>query len=517
MNSVPQVTCRTRSRRPLWFFVGLGVAGLVLAVARLVGTGGVPDRWVAAGACVLVPIGVVGMYGLAVRVHADARGLSYRTLLRRRSVAWGDVADVRVHVQYVRNGELYRVHVVTQGGRTLRLPLPFGTAADDRSEFDATVEALRALHREHGAPESDHLAVLAKGTAGRGLRLPAFLCVLFLAGAVLAACFVPVVAEKKLAWTSAVPCAEESSGRDADCLTYLPGVVERTDVARGKGQSWVYLTGGRPVERVSVSKEGASGFEEGDRVELTVWRRQVREIVGEHHAWREHFPAAGEVTVIAAMSALIAAYPAALIVLRRRARRRPADEMLPSPLPFAGALVGTAVWALPYCYTHPTLVPGSPAGAAWAGAGSLLSVGLFALAWRATRIRTAGADGTPQAPVDTGAEDVFLAARFLEATEYNPNGFGTHIVLGGGEPAVLPHAGPGRFAARPIPVERLTVRTVRRPRGGDGDLVPRSWDIAELDDAGRPVRLAAAPADLARILSAFTADDTSTVAAGSDG
>ena len=49
MNSVPQVTCRSRSRRPLWFFVGLGVAGLVLAVARLVGTGGVPDRWVAAG------------------------------------------------------------------------------------------------------------------------------------------------------------------------------------------------------------------------------------------------------------------------------------------------------------------------------------------------------------------------------------------------------------------------------------------------------------------------------------
>ncbi|XHM65010.1 PH domain-containing protein [Streptomyces nigra] len=124
MNSVPQVTCRTRSRRPLWFFVGLGVAGLVLAVARLVGTGGVPDRWVAAGACVLVPIGFVGMYGLAVRVHADARGLSYRTLLRRRSVAWGDVADVRVHVQYVRNGELYRVHVVTRGGRTLRLPCP---------------------------------------------------------------------------------------------------------------------------------------------------------------------------------------------------------------------------------------------------------------------------------------------------------------------------------------------------------------------------------------------------------
>ncbi|TLQ43580.1 hypothetical protein [Streptomyces marianii] len=37
-------------------------------------------------------------------------------------------------------------------------------------------------------------------------------------------------------------------------------------------------------------------------------------------------------------------------------------------------------------------------------------------------------------------------------------------------------------------------------RGGDGDTVPRSWHIAELDDAGRPVRLAAAPGDLTRII-----------------
>ncbi|MFH9177887.1 hypothetical protein ACH4LA_21895 [Streptomyces albogriseolus] len=56
-----------------------------------------------------------------------------------------------------------------------------------------------------------------------------------------------------------------------------------------------------------------------------------------------------------------------------------------------------------------------------------------------------------------------------------------------------------------VPVRRLTVRTVRRPRGGDGDGVPRSWDVAELDDEGTPIRLAAAPADLARILRAITA------------
>jgi hypothetical protein len=95
---------------------------------------------------------------------------------------------------------------------------------------------------------------------------------------------------------------------------------------------------------------------------------------------------------------------------------------------------------------------------------------------------------------------VFLAARFLEHTDYNPHGFGTHIVLGDGSPAVIPHSGPGRFAAKRIPVERLTVKNVRRARGSEDDIVPSSWHIAELDDAGQPVRLAAAPADLTRII-----------------
>ncbi|MFJ4753568.1 PH domain-containing protein [Streptomyces sp. NPDC088763] len=516
MSSVPEVTCRPRSRRFPWFLVGLGAAGLVLALARAAGAGGIPDAWALAG-CVLASLGVAGAYGLVIRVHADASGLSYRTLLHRRGARWDDVADVRVRVRYARHGEIHRVHVVMRGGRTWRLPLPVSSSAEERTDFDATVEALRALHQRYGTPESDHLAVLSKGTAGRGVGLPVLLCALFLAGAALAAWFVPVVAAEKLAWTSAVPCAGQEAGRDEDCLTTLSAVVARTEVAQGRGQSFVYFDGGRPVDRVSVSKEGAGGFRAGDRVRLTVWRDGVREIAGGHHVWREHFPAAGEVAVTAAVCVLIAGYPAALIAQRRRARRRPADELLPSPLPFAGALAGTAVWSLPYCYTHPTLVPGSPGGVVWAGLGAAVSVGLFVWAWRATRLHTPGA-ATPVPVADAGDEDVFLSARFLESTEYNPHGFGTHIVLGAGGPAVLPHSGPGRFAARPIPVERLTVRTVRRPRGGDGDTVPSDWDIAELDDEGRLVRLAAAPGDLARILRAFTADDgTPVTAAGSDG
>ncbi|MFZ4152506.1 hypothetical protein [Streptomyces pseudogriseolus] len=243
-------------------------------------------------------------------------------------------------------------------------------------------------------------------------------------------------------------------------------------------------------------------------VSLTVWRGEVREVVGEEHVWREHFPAAGEIAVVAALCVLAAGMSGAVVVQRRRGRRLPVDEVLPSSAPFAAAAVGTAVWALPYCYQHPTLVPDTPGDVVWAGLGSLASLAVIVQAWRATRVRTPGLD--PATPIGTPQDDeaVFLPARFLDDTDYNPNGFGTHIVLGADGPAVTPHPGPGRFAARPIPVERLVVRTVRRPRGGDGDIVPRSWNVAELDDGGRRIRLAAAPADLSRILRTFTAAET---------
>ncbi|MFF8628233.1 PH domain-containing protein [Streptomyces werraensis] len=501
MSSVPEVTCRTRSKRLPWFFVGAGAAGLILVAARLVITGGPPDGWVLTG-LLLMPLGIGGGYAAVVRVHAGADGLSYRTPLRRRSARWEDIADVRVYVQRGRHSDIHRVEVVTRGGPVWRLPLPVSPSSEGRAVFDDTVEALRALHRRHGTPESDHLAVITPSTAGRGVGPAAVLCALFLAGAAPAAWFVPVVAETGPAWTSAVPCAAESSGSDRDCLTTLSAVIARTEVEKGRGSSYLYFADGRPIGRLAVSREGAQGFEAGDRVELTVWRGQVREVIGDEHVWREHFPAAGEVTVVAALCVLAAGMPAAVIVQRRRGRRLPADEILPSPAPFAGALVGTAVWALPYCYRHPTLVPDTAGDVVWAGLGSLASLALLVRAWHATRVRTPGTDLASPTDTAPGDEDVFLPARFLESTDYSPHGFGTHVVLGPDGPAVTPHPGPGRFAARPVPVERLTVRTVRRPRGGDGD-VPKGWDIAELDDGGRQIRLAAAPDHLGRILRTF--------------
>ncbi|MGW5422699.1 hypothetical protein [Streptomyces sp. NPDC003943] len=278
-------------------------------------------------------------------------------------------------------------------------------------------------------------------------------------------------------------------------------VIARTVVGRPKQSSWMYFTDDRPLERTDVSMEAAEEFRSGDKVELTSWRGEVMTVRGAGHVWNRHVSTPGSAAVAAAALAVLAGYPGALALMRLRCRRLPDDEVLPSAAPFAGALTGTALWLLPLCYLHPTDLFTSPTAITGVAIGSLITASLLAWAWRATRVRT------PEDYRNAGAADeagetaeVFLTARFLDDTDYNPNGFGTHIVLGDGPPAVTPHPGPGRFAAKPVPLARLTVRTVRRVRGSDGESIPRHWHVAELDDAGTPVRLAAAPADLARIL-----------------
>uniref|UniRef100_A0AAU3GRV3 PH domain-containing protein n=1 Tax=Streptomyces sp. NBC_01401 TaxID=2903854 RepID=A0AAU3GRV3_9ACTN len=500
MNGVPEVTCGPLRARALWWFVALGAAGAVLAAVRMAHRGTLLDVWAGVG-LLLAFTGLVCLYSVSVRVSAGSHGLRSRTLLRRRNMPWSDIADLRTYIQYGRNQEIHRVSVLLRDGRARRLPLPLSASSGDRPEFDAKLDSLRALHRRHGSPASSHVPVISYRTAGRRSTVAWVLCVLLLAGAGLAAGFVPATASTKQAWLSAVPCTTDTpAAQRTECLSTQRAVIERAQIGQGKQASWLYFTGDRPLDRIGVSREGARGFHPGDKVELTLWRSQVREVAAEHHVWRDHFPDAGEVAVIAAGLALAAGYPGARLLLSRRGRLLPDDEVLPSALPFVGALVGTAGWLLPLCYLHPTDPLGSPTALVWAASGTVATLGMLAWAWHATRIRTPGAAAAPEAGAAEEKEDRFLAARFLEHTDYNPNGFGTHIVLGGGGPPVVtPHPGPGRFAARRIPVERLTVTKVRRARGSDGDAVPRSWHIAELDDAGRPVRLAAAPADLIRI------------------
>ncbi|WP_043667015.1 PH domain-containing protein [Streptomyces xylophagus] len=495
MTEVRDVICRPGSPRALWFFATCTAAGAVAAAGWAVYRGPyVPWLTVAAS---LVLIGLLTVHLVTARVDADARGLRSRTLLRRWSVSWDEVADVRVRLRrsnFARGQESCRVGVVLRDGRERVLPLPLGRSLPD-PEVQEKLTALRALHSHHGVPVSDHLVVVSGRTAGRGWAGSTALCVLLLVCAGAVGWFVPGAAATERAWHAAKPCTEATPATQVrECVDTLPAVIERTDVNEARHDSWLYFTDGRPLTRLPVSREAAEGFRPGDRVRLTVWRDEVMAVSGAHYVWHDGVTHTGGVADIAALFVLAAGYPAALTLLTLRGRRLPADEVLPSAGPFTFVLAGTALWLLPLCYLYPTRLLSSLVAIAWGVAGVLATSALFTRAWRATRPRT------PQqvAVDDELAGEVFLAARFLDHTDYNPHGYGTHIALGDGPPAVAP--GPGRFAARRIPVERLTVRNVRRAHGGDGETVPRHWNVAELDDGGRRVRLAAAPADLARIL-----------------
>ncbi|MET9585398.1 PH domain-containing protein [Streptomyces sp. NPDC006539] len=94
-------------------------------------------------------------------VHADADGVRYRTLLRRHTIPWQDVAAVRVHRTFVRSQyqENRRVSLLLRDGRFRKLPQPCSYETTD-PEFNAKVAALRAPQRRHGTPEEpEHLHV----------------------------------------------------------------------------------------------------------------------------------------------------------------------------------------------------------------------------------------------------------------------------------------------------------------------------------------------------------------------
>ncbi|MGW0595883.1 PH domain-containing protein [Streptomyces sp. NPDC002776] len=500
MNSGDDLVFRSRRRRGLRVVVGIMAAGAVLAALALALGGPVPLAGVGA---LCLGLGLAALRLATAEVRAGARGIR----ARRRAVPWPDVAELRIRVKTWPRGEQSRhVLLVLRDGSERQLPQPVAWSEPD-TDFDTGLDALRALHRRHGAPESDHLVVVSQRTAGRGSVWVPVLCVLLLAGAGLAAWLVPHVDADRREWRAAAPCTATTPAEDRrECLTRIPAVIERTEQDGPRRGSLLYFADDRPIDRLTVSREAAQEFEPGDRVELTAWRGEVMEVAGSRHVWRQHVPVPGDLAAVAAVLALAAGYPGTLTLMRLRGRRLPAGEVLPPALPFAAVLVGTGAWLLPLCHRHPTTLFGTPRTVAWAAAGTAATLAMAAWAWRATRVRPPQGNA-PEEEREEEREEVFLPARFLEVTDYNPHGFGTHIALGGDRPpAVTP--GPGRFAARTLPVRRLTVKEVRRVRGTDGDTVPRSWHTADLDDAGTPVRLAAAPADLARILRAVEAAQT---------
>lgn len=127
--------------------------------------------------------------------------------------------------------------------------------------------------------------------------LPLLLCVVTVVGA---ACFavVGVSSEERRdrEWRAATPCpAAAPVDVRADCVTTLPGVIERTKAKlnRSHRDSWLYFSGGRPVDRLNVSYDTAAAFEAGDHVTLTWWRGELMKVASERHTANEGVPRPG--------------------------------------------------------------------------------------------------------------------------------------------------------------------------------------------------------------------------------
>ncbi|MBO2445979.1 PH domain-containing protein [Actinomadura barringtoniae] len=453
------------------------------------------DLWVGGAAGIAVLFGVLSAYVGTAKVIADEDGLRTSTLLRRRRVRWDELADLRVRERDTyKNGVVRQVEAVLDDGRVLRLPLP----VDNRghADFDRQVQTLRSLLRCHRPEVPERSTKVTRRTAADRQWVPVSICLLLLLSAGLLALMVPYQERESRAWRSASACsATTPQNARKDCLDTAAGTIDRTMVDCGKhGESWLYFAGNEPLQWAGVGCEDARAFRQSDRVAVTFWHDQVVKVAGTRHTYRAQPPQPGAMAMIAAGLLLGACYPAARVLVRLRHRRRPADEVLPTTLPFLLPILGTAVWLLPLAFLRPSGTFAIPIAAV----GAVATLLLVRWAWRATAIRTPGVGAASGGP--TPGEDVYVRARFLDDTPYNPHEFGGYIVFGDGPMAVVLGPAAGRFGAKPIPAERITVRRVRRVVGGDGDAVPASWNVAELDDAGTPIRLAAAPADLQLLL-----------------
>ncbi|MFE2376672.1 hypothetical protein [Streptomyces sp. NPDC059398] len=332
--------------------------------------------------------------------------------------------------------------------------------------------------------------------AGRFIRarlLPLLLCLSAVAGAT---CFavggVSSEERRDRDWRAAAPCpASAPADPRADCVTTLPAVIERTkaELDHDNHNDWLYFRGDEPVDRLSVAYDTAAAFGPGDHVTLTWWRGDLMKVASRQHTANEDLPRPGGIAGGVVFLILAAGLLAVLLLVRRPRDGRPVTPGEPArpgvfffPVPLAAA----ALWAVPLG----GLRPGRAVAVPVAAVGVLTVIALLVWAWRATgRIRPVEPRPLPE------GKDVFLPARFLQDRPYDPDLLGSHVVLGAGPMAVLPHGGPGRLVGKEIPEGRFTVQGLRRPKSSERR-TPASWYVAELLDSGTRVRLTAAPADL---------------------
>ncbi|MFD8424518.1 hypothetical protein [Streptomyces sp. NPDC059668] len=336
------------------------------------------------------------------------------------------------------------------------------------------------------------------GTFVRARLLPLLLCVVTVAAAAFFA-VVGVSSEERRdqEWRAAAACpATAPVDVRADCVTTLPAVIERTESKLNKSHrdDWLYFSGGTPVERLNVSYDTAVAFEPGDHVTLTWWRGDLMKVASGHHTANEDVPRPGGIAGGVTFCVLAAGGLAVLALVRRRRDGRPvaADEPTPpSVFDFLVPIGVAALWAVPLAGARPGRAVAIPVAVVGLLAVLVLVVRAWRLSGRTPPLRAR--------PLPEG-QDVIVPARFLQDAPVDPDLRGSHIAVGAGTMAMLPHGGPGRFGGKEIPVGRFSVQGLRRPRSLTERSVPAHWYVAELLDSQTPVRLAAAPADLLLLL-----------------
>ncbi|MFJ9100416.1 PH domain-containing protein [Streptomyces sp. NPDC102405] len=114
-----------------------------MAVAAWLTTSAVERWWWIGGVAVFYLVNLVAMVNQGTGVTLlTSEGMEFRTLLRRRSVPWSEVAGIVKRYRTRRSGTLSEVCVVRVQGGALTVPGAFTLRMYDR-KFDAKLAAIR--------------------------------------------------------------------------------------------------------------------------------------------------------------------------------------------------------------------------------------------------------------------------------------------------------------------------------------------------------------------------------------
>ncbi|MER5864241.1 PH domain-containing protein [Kitasatospora sp. NPDC002040] len=139
---------RAEQRGLMWCFLACGpVGGLLLADHWSLGPGA---SRLALVAWVLSLMGVGAVMALTASVRADRDGIRSWNLIRRRTLRWDEVADLRMCRRFNPRGEDHLlVEVVRQDGGTVRLPQLLGSWWDRNEGAERMLQALQECRQVH--------------------------------------------------------------------------------------------------------------------------------------------------------------------------------------------------------------------------------------------------------------------------------------------------------------------------------------------------------------------------------